>query len=85
MDIHQTAASVITIVGEVDATTEAVEVNGFRLRKFEPGNTTFSYIANAAYGNMKEGENTYTIRAFGPKGVMSETSIKVHYAPVELR
>lgn len=82
--VYQTSASVVTIAGNVDAKTNAVEVNGFRLKKFTPGDTEFSYIANANYGNMKEGENIYTITAFGPDGKQSETIIKIHYTPVKL-
>lgn len=82
--VYQTSASVVTIAGTVDPKTNSVEVNGFKLKKFNPGNTRFSYIANATYGNMKEGENIYTILAFGPDGKTAETQIKVHYSPINL-
>ncbi len=83
--IHKTASSIITIKGTVAETTSRVEINGFRLRKFKPGNTTFSYIANAAYGNMKEGLNNYHIVAHNSNGKFSETNIKVQYTPVDLK
>lgn len=82
--VFQTAASVVTIAGNVDPKTNAVEINDFRLKKFVPGNTEFSYIANANYGNMKEGENIYTITAFGPDGKEAKTIIKIHYTPIDL-
>lgn len=82
--VYQTSASIVTIAGNVDPKTNAVKINDFRLKKFVPGNTEFSYIANANYGNMKEGENIYTIVAFGPDGKESKTIIKIHYTPVEL-
>lgn len=81
---YETSASVVTFAGTVDPATQAVEVNGFRLRKFEPGDTEFSYIANATYGNMREGENIYTIKAFGPGNQVSQTQIKIFYRPVNL-
>ena len=82
--IFQTAASVVTIVGTVDPKTNSVKINGFKLKKFNPGDNEFSYIANATYGNMKEGENIYKILAFGPDGKTSETSIKIHYSPINI-
>lgn len=82
--VYETSASVVTFAGTVDPATQAVEVNGFRLRKFEPGDTEFSYIANATYGNMRDGENIYTIKAFGPDNQVSQTQIKIFYRPVNL-
>lgn len=82
--IHQTAAAVITIRGEVNNQTQAVEVNGFRLQKFKPGNTTFSYIANAGYGNMKKGLNTYEITAIGNNDASSSTKVLIEYTPISI-
>lgn len=84
-EFYQTSASVVTFSGTVDPKTNAVEVNGFRLKKFKPGDTKFSYIANANYGNMKEGENSYVITAFGPDGKQSSTTIRIVYTPLSVR
>lgn len=81
---YQTSSDIVTITGLVDPKTNAVEVNGFRLGKFQPGQTTFSYIANARYGNLKIGENTFEIIAFGPDGKKSSTTIRIIYRPIEL-
>ena len=81
---YQTSASVVTFAGKVPLGTNGVEVNGFRLRKFQVGDTDFSYIANANYGNMREGENVYTIVALGPDGKSSQTQIKIVYTPVKI-
>ncbi len=81
---YETSATVVTFAGTVPRGTNAVEVNGFRLRKFKPGDTAFSYIANANYGNMKEGENLYKVVAFGPDSTQSETEIKIVYTPIDL-
>ncbi len=83
--VYETSAAVVTIAGTVSSSTQAVEVNNFRLRKFSPGDTTFSYIANANYGNMKEGENTFTIVAIGPNQERSEQAIKIFYSPVDVQ
>lgn len=76
-----TSDPVLEISGIVDAQTVAVEVNNFRLKKFIPGNTQWKYTANAQYGNMVLGENTYTVVAIGPDGEKSSTSIRVNYTP----
>ena len=76
-----TKEPVLSITGIVDPRTIAVEVNGFRLKKFQPGDTTWKYTANANYGNMIIGENTYTIVAIGPGEEKSSASIRVNYTP----
>ena len=81
---YETSASIVTLFGTVDPKTNAIEVNGFKLKKFVPGNTNFSYIANANYGNMKVGDNIFTIKAFGPDNKIAETNIKIHYKPIDL-
>jgi hypothetical protein len=82
--VYSTAADIITIRGTVPNTTTSVEVNGFKLKRFTLGNTTFSYIANAAYGNMKKGLNTYKIITRGSNNESSEISIKINYTPLDL-
>lgn len=77
----ETKESVLTISGIVDPQTIAVEVNGFRLQKFTAGDTQWKYTANAQYGNMISGENTYTVVAIGPDNKKSSASIRVNYTP----
>ena len=77
----ETQDSVLKITGIVDPRTVAVEVNGFRLQKYKPGDTQWAYTANAQYGNMVVGENTYTVVAFGPNNEKSSVSIRVDYTP----
>jgi hypothetical protein len=72
---------VLTISGTVDSNTNAVEVNGFRLKQFQPGEKMFRYTANANYGNFLVGENVFEIVAFGPNDQRSKTSLKVVYNP----
>jgi hypothetical protein len=83
-DTYQTSSSILTLKGTVDAKTNRVEVNGFVLQKFKPGMTNFSYIANADYGNLKEGLNVFKIKAFGPDNKSAITEIRVVYSPIEL-
>lgn len=81
---YQTSSDVVTIQGIVDPKTNAIEVNGFRLKEFQPGNTEFRYIANARYGNMKKGENIYRVVAFGPDNKTATTEIKIVYTPLQI-
>lgn len=77
----ETGDPILKITGIVDPRTVAVEVNGFRLQKYKPGDTHWAYTANAQYGNMVVGENTYTVVAIGPKDEKSSASIRVNYTP----
>jgi len=81
---YETSADVVMIKGIVDPKTNIVKVNGFQLKQFHPGNTEFSYIANANYGNMKKGENIFKITAFGPDGKTATTEVKIFYRPISL-
>ncbi len=72
---------ILHITGIVDPRTVAVEVNGFRLKKFKPGNIEWKYIANANYGNMDLGENIYTVVAIGPEDERSSAVLRVNYVP----
>ncbi len=89
---YQTSAAVVTIKGLVDAKTNSVLVtnmsidpdNHFKLAKFKAGDTEFSYIANANYGNMKKGENIFAIQAIGPDGKSATTNVKIFYTPLDV-
>ncbi len=81
---YQTSSEVVTIRGLVDPKTNRIDVNGFKLKRFQPGQTEFSYIANAKYGNMEEGENLYEIKAFGPDDKAAITTVKVVYTPLNV-
>lgn len=81
---YETSSEVVTISGTVPLGTIRVTVNDFVLKKFSAGNTNFSYIANANYGNLKKGENTFVINAYSSDGKVSTTTIKVFYTPLNL-
>lgn len=40
---------------------------------FAPGDSSFRYVADASYGNLKAGSNTYTIVATAADGTVSQT------------
>jgi len=81
---YETSTEVVTLKGTVPIGTVRVTVNDFVLKKFQPGNTTFSYIANANYGNLKKGENVFVVNAYGREGAVSETTVTVFFKPINL-
>jgi len=83
-DIFKTTDEIVTIKGTVDSRVQAVEINGFRLKKFKPGETSFSYVANSNYGNMKQGINAYKIVAIGNNQEKSFTELQIEYLPIKI-
>lgn len=73
----KTTESVLKISGVVDPRTVAVEVNEYRLSRYVPGSTSWTYTANAQYSNFKYGENTFNVVAIGPNDERSSNSIRV--------
>lgn len=72
---------VATLTGGVSGAKQ-VTVNGYVLQKFVAGDTTWSYYANADFGLMKEGKNTYEVFAISDNGEKSlSLIIKVLYTP----
>ncbi len=62
----------VTISGSVGG-AEKVVVNGYTLSRFTAGASTWSYVASESLGNLKSGENSYTVYAVDPDGNKSET------------
>ncbi len=72
---------VATLTGTVSG-AEKVVVNGYTLQKFKPGDTTWTYFANADFGLMKAGDNVYEVYALDSLGKKSESiTVKVFYDP----
>ena len=70
-----------TIVGSISGAAKVI-VNNFTLTKFKPGDTTWTYYANADYDLMKEGDNIYEVYAVDAEGTKSEVvTFKVRYTP----
>ncbi len=65
---YRTQKDEITVSGTVPAGTEGVIVNDYRLQLFRSGDTTWSYLASKALGNMKDGVNIYDIVALDKAG-----------------
>ena len=70
-----------TIVGSITGASKVI-VNNFTLTKFKPGDSSWTYYANADYDLMKVGENTYEVYAVDADGNKSEVvTFKVRYTP----
>jgi len=63
-----TALSEIEITGEAPINTAGIIVNDYRLQLFQPNARTWSYLASTALGNMKVGENKFTVFAVDANG-----------------
>jgi len=73
------------LTGGVSGNVASVVVNGFVLKKFKVGDTTWTYFANASYDLMKEGANTYEVHTVDADGNKSPSvTVKVMYKPVKV-
>ncbi|MBP9750532.1 MAG: FecR domain-containing protein [Candidatus Peribacteraceae bacterium] len=68
---YRTQDGEITLRGGVPAGTQAVEVNGYRLQLYKPGNTTWSYLARTDLGNLVAGRNEFNVVAINGSSLAS--------------
>lgn len=68
---YRTQANEITLRGNVPSGTQAVEVNGYRLQLFKPGNVTWSYLARTDLGNLVAGRNEFNVVAINGSSLAS--------------
>lgn len=81
---YQVISRVATLTGTISGVDKVV-VNGYTLQKFKPGDTTWTYFANADFDLMKAGDNIYEIYGLDSKGNKTESLvIKVFYTPQAL-
>lgn len=74
---------VVEVTGEAPPGTAAILVNNYRLQLFKLGDKTWSYLANAEYGNLVVGENRFTVVAVDSEGNRSvPRSSTVIYEPI---
>ncbi len=70
-----------TLVGSISGAAKVV-VNGYTLSKFKPGDSKWTYYANADYGLLSEGENFYEVYALDANGIKSEVvTVPVLFSP----
>lgn len=68
----------VKVVGTVSGAKE-VNVSGYTLQAFKPGDTTWTYYAKESLGNMDPGENNYIVVATAPDGSTKQTSFTITY------
>jgi hypothetical protein len=68
----------VKVVGSVSG-AEKIIVNGYTLKAFEAGDSTWVYYAKESLGNLKPGENSYTVKAVAPDGSEKSTEFSIVY------
>jgi len=68
----------IKVVGSVSG-AEKILVDGYQLKAFTAGDSTWSYTVKESYGNLKAGENVYTVEAYAKDGSKKTATFKIIY------
>ncbi|MBD3156843.1 hypothetical protein GF369_03370 [Candidatus Peregrinibacteria bacterium] len=68
----------VKVVGSVAGAKE-INVSGYTLQAFEPGDTTWVYYAKESLGNLDPGENNFTVTAIAPDGTQEATTFVITY------
>jgi len=80
---YEVNSKLAVIKGSISG-AEKVIVDGYTLKKFEPGDTDWAYYANADYDLMTEGENSYEVYAEDKDGNKSDSIfVKIWYTAPE--
>lgn len=57
----ETTSNEIIVLGTIGKGITKIFINDFALSRYVPSSGKWSYFAKPVYGNLKEGENTYTV------------------------
>ena len=71
-ETYLTTSSEIEISGAAPKDAVGIEVNGYRLQLFSPGDATWSYLANTKFSNFFVGENVFEVVAINRGGYRSD-------------
>ena len=74
-ETYRTQQTRFEIRGKAPEGTIGIIVNDYRLQLYQPGDTTWTYLASTLLGNMKPGVNVYRIAAINGAGFKSEEAI----------
>jgi hypothetical protein len=72
----------VKVVGSVVGAKE-INVSGYTLSAFEPGDTSWTYYAKESLGNLDPGENTFTVTATAEDGTKKSTNFTITYNKTE--
>ncbi|MBA4336634.1 hypothetical protein C0416_02565 [bacterium] len=75
-------ADTVKVVGSVEGAKE-INVSGYTLSAFKPGDTTWTYYAKESLGNLDPGENTFTVTATAEDGTRKSTTFTITYNKAE--
>lgn len=67
-ELRLVGGNVVAIVGSVGTWAQSVVVNDYALSKYVPGSGEWTYFANYEFGNLKEGDNPFTVYATDLQG-----------------
>lgn len=77
------AQSSIAIEGTAPNNAFQIQVNGYTLSKFQPGDRKWTYFAATKFGTLKSGSNTYQVLAIDRQGQRSKiTTLNLTYEGV---
>ena len=77
-----TGSGEILLEGTTSGQTDSVWVNGYKLRLYITGKTTWNYIASTEYSTLKRGENTYRVVARNAQGmILDSVTYVIRYEP----
>ncbi len=68
----------IVLTGKVPANTTSVAVNGYVLKEFVPGNTTFAYKVTTASGTIHDGFNSYILSVWQPNSKIDTETLNIY-------
>lgn len=70
--------------GTTPKNTYSIVVNGYKLQKYYPGQTAWSYIAGEKYKTLKAGKNDYTVKALDKSGKeIASTNFSISYTEID--
>jgi len=59
----QTSDTKVTLTGTVPTKTKSIIINDYELKKFVPGDPSWSYVASFEFENLKKGDNIFDVYA----------------------
>jgi hypothetical protein len=85
-DKMETNVGYHVIRGTTPKNTNSIKINDYKLTKYYPGQTEWSYIASASMGTLAEGDNEYIVMALDKEGaeIGSQTFTIAYEAPDNL-
>jgi hypothetical protein len=83
-DIAKSDKGYHLIQGTTPADTDKILVNDVPLSKYKAGTTQWNYIAAVSLGNLKKGDNAYTVKAVDKDGnVLGSQDLTIFYKGID--